>query len=205
MIECKGGFFDRGTKYGGDPGKLRQTIDEKLVRTAEGKKKGIEQLASSINSLFSCDSDEVPRDIDLSAVRCVYPVLIVREPLVDAPGVNRLLNREFNKLIVRRSLKVKVESLFCLSASTLEGIAPYLRGLRFTDVLDARKAEDKNLFLPFYVAPNEVLDNAAIPGSNCIARTFRNILNGVAKQLFPAEAASLSITDHLDEIVGEIV
>ena len=149
-------------------------------------------IASSINLLFLRDSNEVPEDFDVSAVRVVYPVLIVREPIVDAPGVNRLLNREFNKLIARRNLKVQVESLFCLSESTLEQIAPYLSGLRFTDVLDARKAEDKHLFLPFAIAPNEVLDKALIPSTgNCITRKFGDIMAEIAKQLFPVETANL--------------
>ena len=44
MLECKGGFFDRAAKYGGNAAKLRQTIEEKLIKTGQGEKRGIEQL-----------------------------------------------------------------------------------------------------------------------------------------------------------------
>ncbi len=188
LIECKGGFFDREAKYGGDPEILRKAITEKLIRTDEREKKGIEQLASSINLLFARTTDEKAEDLAIGAAQWVYPVLIVREPLVDAPGINRLLNREFAKLKERRKLRVKVESLFCLSAADLEGISPLLMGTRLTDILDARKAGDRNLFMPFALAPNEIIEAKTEQGNGCIAQKFSEIMKEVAKQLFPDEA-----------------
>jgi hypothetical protein len=191
LIECKGGFFDRHSKYSGKPEILHKTIEEKLIKTEDGSKKGIQQLASSINLLFSRNGDEAIRDLDLGPTKWIYPMLVVREPLVDAPGVNQLLNREFNKLIDRRQLRVKVESLFCLSAADLEGIAPLLSNTRITDILDARKAGDKNLVMPFALALDGMPEEKTHADGGCIAKKFKEIMGEVAKQLFPSETQEL--------------
>ena len=79
FIEYKGGVFTAASKYGRNPGNLHAEIEEKLIRNPEGKRKGIEQLAEAIRrTCRKTDFDRI-HGIDLSGVRRIFPLLVLRD------------------------------------------------------------------------------------------------------------------------------
>ena len=102
FMESKGATFTAEAKYGADPAKLRNEIQEKFVE-AEGRRKGIGQLAARIEQVFNRKSPRAIEGIDISRVRKVYPVLITRDDIGSALVINAYLASKFREAFHRKA------------------------------------------------------------------------------------------------------
>jgi len=192
LMEYKGGLFTAGAKYGGNPSKLRAEIEEKLIRNPEGKRKGIAQLAEAVRRTFRKKTPEAVVGVDLSKVRRIFPLLILRDAIGEAPAMNALLAHKFKAIAgnLRKEVGAKtLTPLFCMSADTVEYVSGYLRDARLSDILDARYEGNRGMGAPFLAARNEVLDSLGEKSSHALDVAFQEFWEPLVKALFPAEAA----------------
>ena len=94
MIEAKGIYLTANARYGGLSA-LRQDVDAKLVgRDESGKRKAVLQLAHNCDLIL--DGEPLRNvTLDLTAIRNVYPVVIVPEVAMAGSLFSRYLNEEF--------------------------------------------------------------------------------------------------------------
>lgn len=79
---------------------IKHLIDKYVFSGGNGKKggkRGIKQLADAISKLSS--NDWVARELDFSKVNRIYPVLVVRDSLLDSPVYTYFLASEFKNLL----------------------------------------------------------------------------------------------------------
>jgi hypothetical protein len=192
FMEYKGAVFTAQSKYGGSPQKLGAEIQDKLIQNPQGKRKGIEQLAESIRR--TCrrkDADKIA-GVDLAHIRRVFPLLIVRDGIGEAPMLNALLNHKFDgsPLLSFKTIRPRILTpLFCISADTLEYISAYLRDASLSDILDARYRGNKGMGGPFLAIDNEILDPLGDKRSEVLRQAFNEFTKTIVATLFPKEAA----------------
>lgn len=183
FMEYKGSTFTAEAKYGGNGDTLLKEIKKKLV-SAEKEKKGVTQLASAIQRVFSRVDPETVEAIDLRSVRTIFPVLVTRDEIGDTMLVNRFLNDEFQRVLDKRSVRPRrVTPLFCLTADEVEYISAYLRTVRFSDILQERYDADNSLQTPLQF--RDLPSLAENLRNDLLKREFKDFTNGIAKVLFP--------------------
>ena len=85
-------MFTAETKYSGNFELLVDEIEKKLVRDkGESKKKGVEQLADAVAQLFGVEPRTIVKDLDLSGVTRVYPLLVTLDGIGGSLLISRLL------------------------------------------------------------------------------------------------------------------
>jgi hypothetical protein len=128
IMEYKASMFTADAKYSGDYIKLREEIAKKLVRdSAERSKKGVEQLAAAIKSLFSDPSRTVVSGLDVSRIKRVYPLLLTLDDLGSSLLISRLLNFYFKDVFNPSEFQgIEVKPLLCTDIETFEGVVPHL-------------------------------------------------------------------------------
>lgn len=137
LIEYKGVMFTAEAKYSGNWTLLRKEIEKKLVRNERGRPKGVSQLKNAIEYLNTSDLRDAVKDIDLSGIRTIYPLLVTLEPLGDGLIVSRILHREFEKLrTVEVVEKFTVKRLHCTGAATIEQICGAFQASSIAQLLD---------------------------------------------------------------------
>lgn len=119
-MEYKGGFLKVAARYSGTPVPFEADLELKIAE-------GCEQLARKIESLFTASpiSRKELRDIPLTAITRVIPVLVVQDHILRGPLVNWLLNNKFNERLDRSQLRpgVTVDSLNVVGIHELETMA----------------------------------------------------------------------------------
>jgi hypothetical protein len=184
FIEMKGATFTAEAKYGTDPDKLREEIEEKLIQT-DGHMKGIGQLSLHIEEVFSRKSARRVEGVDLSAARKVFPVLITRDDIGSALLMNAYLASRFRHLFHRKSVAVTVTPPFTFSAQDIEMICGYLKEASFADLIEERYKADRNFLSTFWLLNNPIIERIGEreckPFSDALHEYFRDIAN----TLFP--------------------
>ncbi len=192
FMEYKGAIFTAVSKYGRNPAKLALEIEEKLIRNPEGKRKGIEQLAEAIRrTCRKKDADRID-GVDLSSVRRVFPLLILRDGIGDAPMMNAFLKNRFEALptLSSKTIRPKILTpLFCIAADTLEYITAFLKDVSLSDILDARYRGNKGMGMPFLAVDNDVLEPLGEKRNFVLENAFHTSVEPLVKALFPAEFA----------------
>lgn len=183
FIESKGATFTANAKYGAEPTKLRQEIEDKLVET-RGARKGVGQLALRIEEVFNRERPRLVEGLDLSGINTVFPVLISRDDIGSAPVINTYLASRFKDLFHRKSVSVTVTPPHSLSAQDLEMICGYLRETSLADLLEERYRNDRGLFSSFWLVDNSIIKR--IGGRDCgpFSEALRAYLRNVAMTLF---------------------
>ena len=156
--EYKGSVFRSESKYTGDPLKLKEEIDDKLIGS-EMRRKGLRQLARAVVSVR--DTARNIRDVDLSKVTKIVPVLVVRDDIALSLCFNEYLNFRFQRILRRKKSSRVVTPLFVLAIDDLEKIASYLDRVPFHKILEDRWRNDKTLSAPFFAVPNPPLPTAS--------------------------------------------
>jgi len=178
LLEYKGATFTAEAKYGGVPEKLADEIEEKL--------KNGQQLATAIIRLFGRETRDCCREVDLSAVRTVYPLLVTRDDVGSALVMNRYLAWRFRQAFNRSMVKPRVVTpLFCMSVDALEKIAPYLGKVKLSDILDARYQGDKALNSTFVAVPNAAVEGFGKQKNEFILGSLKDFSSDVERLLFP--------------------
>jgi hypothetical protein len=128
IMEYKASMFTADAKYSGNYIKLRNEIAKKLVKdTAEGSKKGVDQLAAAIKTLFSDPNRPVVAGVDVSHIRRVYPLLLTLDDLGSSLLISRLLNFYFKEVFNPSEFQgVEVKPVLCTDIETFETVVPYL-------------------------------------------------------------------------------
>ena len=162
---------------------LEQELDKKLV------KKGINQLIYNIkqleNKTFKWDSN-VPNKPK------IYPVLVIDDSSLCAPGLNFILNEVFQQQLKCNNIKLKVYPLAIVELDTLIAFANYLQlpDVRFKklleqyyDYISKNKRPEKveqllrevlHKYFPFYIFMSQEIVNT--PFDNTI---FEEVLDKV--------------------------
>jgi hypothetical protein len=135
ILEYKSNMFSAQSKYSGDYLALQKEIENKYVHSEHNRKKGIEQLADTINALFRPVPSMSVNELDLSGIRRVYPVLITLDEIGGCLLMSALLNTYFDNLISRNGFVVEICPVFCFHIETLELFAGSLREEQFSDFL----------------------------------------------------------------------
>ncbi|MBZ5505152.1 MAG: hypothetical protein LAO78_06675 [Acidobacteriia bacterium] len=128
LMEYKASMFTADAKYSGDYIKLRDEIAKKLVKdSADGSKKGVEQLAAAIRALFSGPSRKAVSGLDVSHIKRVYPLLLTLDDLGSSLLISKLLNFYFKDAVDPSEVQgIEVKPLLCTDIETFEAIVPYL-------------------------------------------------------------------------------
>lgn len=128
VMEYKSAMFTAEGKYSGKYLTLRDEIFKKLVRDdAENKKKGVEQIAAAIKSIFANTQQSVVSGLDASRVRRVYPLLITLDQIGSSLLMSKLLNYPFESVFKPEDAAgVVVKPLLCTDIEDLEQILPYM-------------------------------------------------------------------------------
>jgi|HubBroStandDraft_6_1064221.scaffolds.fasta_scaffold03484_5 hypothetical protein len=119
-MEYKGGFLLREARYAGDATIFDEELESKIV-------KGCKQLARKIEALFGRQAalQKQMRNIDVSRVTRIVPLLVVQDQILGGPLVNWTINRRFNEVLDRSLLRpgVTVDSLIVIGIRELETMA----------------------------------------------------------------------------------
>jgi hypothetical protein len=159
FIECKGGMVRGDAKYGGDPQILKEELEKKYV-----KPPGVYQLAKAITIALNRPDTPTIEGLDLSGIKVVMPLLIIRDDIGDAFFVNSYLNQRFSEAKRELGLSTDISptycsSLFCVSVDVIEKLTPYLIDTRLADILAQRYIADPLLRAPFFLKPNSALSS----------------------------------------------
>jgi len=185
VFEFKGSMLTAQAKYSGQPKLLASEIDKKLVGSAS-EKKGVAQLSHVIRRLFDPKSSLPLEGIDLSGIRTIYPVLVTRDDVGSAVGINLYLNKKFREIFNSRCVRpLRVTPLFCLSVEDLELISGYLSEAAFTEILEARYDNDRSLASTFAAVNNEVMRKIGRRRNKHLEQAFAAGMDVVCERLFP--------------------
>ena len=178
FIEAKSGIFTAESKYCTNAERLRDEIEEKLVA-----KRGASQLARSIALVFHKKAPRRVANIDLSRVTKVFPVVITRDDIGSALGINRYLADRFRELLQRRQLRTKVTPVFCLSAQDVELICGFLKEASLADLLEERYRQDPGLLSPFWLVDNRIIERLGDRRCEAFSGAFHDYMRKVEKIL----------------------
>jgi len=194
FIEVKGNTITSAAKYSGDIESLRDELERKWVGAAD-KRKGVTQLVPAIQA--TC-LDSAPRSIngiDMRTVSTVIPLVITRDEFGGYMGVNTYLNNRFRETLGKVRYQKSITPLICICADSLEKLSPYLKDIRFSEILSVRLRGDKKLSTLFFqqVGPYlrkkdntsedrrpDVLKDATFDVSRAAAQAFGLLPDGTA-------------------------
>jgi len=159
FLEYKGAVFRAESKYTGDPFKLREEIEAKLIGT-QTNRKGLLQLAKAIGDVSGSNPRRI-QGVDLSGVTKIIPVLLVRDEIALSLCFNEYLNFRFRKITGRRLGARTITPLFSLAIDDLEKIASYLDEVPLHKILQDRWRADRTLSAPFFA-----VETPSMSGSN---------------------------------------
>ena len=95
------------------------------------------QLKRAIELTCGQDKSELIKDVDLSQVHAIYPVIVTRDDIGSTLGVNAFLQVRFDSAVQREKMEKTVTPLFCMNAEDLERFTAYLPDTLLTDLLEA--------------------------------------------------------------------
>jgi len=188
LMEYKASMFTARAKYSGDHVLLRSEIATKLVRdSAEGKKKGVEQLSDAITLLFSDPGREVVRGLDASDIRRVYPFLVTLDDLGASLLISNLLNL-FSAASLRRDSTqgVEVRPVFCTDVESLEMVLPYLGVRPLSSFLQHWLDTDAKLIGTLLA---RLPDGLPRRRNQFLDKEWKTLHEDIASRLFPEEHA----------------
>ena len=162
---------------------------------AAEKRKGVTQLVPAIQA--TC-LDSAPRSIngiDMRTVSTVIPLVITRDEFGGYMSVNTYLNNRFRETLGKVRYQKSITPLICICADSLEKLSPYLKDIRFSEILSVRLRGDKKLSTLFFqqVGPYlrkkdntsedrrpDVLKDATFDVSRAAAQAFGLLPDGTA-------------------------
>jgi len=189
LLEYKSCMFTAETKYSGNFELLVDEIEKKLVRDkGESKKKGVEQLADAVAQLFGVEPRTIVKDLDLSGVTRVYPLLVTLDGIGGSLLISRLLNHYFANFISgRRSSRVEVKPLLCTDVESIEEVSGCFQSMSLAGFLDFWLSKDPNFMgaLTAFTVP-ELEGNRNVR----MAREWHSLSSEISERSFPEEYAA---------------
>lgn len=150
LMEYKGNVFTAAAKYSGDHTVLMAEIRKKLVYEQKSKrKKGVEQLAAAVKTLFGPDGAQLYPQIDLKSIKHVYLYLVTLDSIGGTIGMSAFLNTFLDDLLDRSQFSsIEIHPLFCSEIEILEEITGLLKTVSLPNILDCWQNADGHLLLP---------------------------------------------------------
>lgn len=194
FVEIKGNTITSAAKYSGDIESLRDELERKWVGAAD-KRKGVTQLVPAIQATCLDNAPRSINGIDMRTVSTVIPLVITRDEFGGYMGVNTYLNDRFRETLGKVRYQKSITPLICICADSLEKLSPYLKDIRFSEILSVRLRGDKKLSTLFFqqVGPYlrkkdntsedrrpDVLKDATFDVSRAAARAFGLLPDGTA-------------------------
>ncbi|HLJ41455.1 MAG TPA: hypothetical protein VKT50_08190 [Candidatus Acidoferrales bacterium] len=161
LIEYKGSTFRSTSKYGTGIDAIKNELEQKLVTSDDNPKKGVRQLASAVERLCRYENPESIQGVDLSGITTIFPVMIIRDEIGSALGMNAYLNERFQSYKAKRLWR-SVTPLFCLSVDDIETLTGYLRDVSLAALLSSWYKKDKRLVGSFWFVENDLIKKAGL-------------------------------------------
>jgi hypothetical protein len=158
LIESKLATCRADIRYSGDYKKMRQFLEDRLVSGMD-RRVGVGQLVRALDNITGARLTSLPPW--LSSIRKFIPVIVTKDDIGSSWMVNGYLNKRF-KQEKKKYIHYTVTPLVSLSVSTLERLMRTLEALPFSDALEGRIQEDKQLNRPFEAASKYA--QSGIPG-----------------------------------------
>lgn len=141
LLECKSPLLRAESKFSGDSDKLYAELKDKIIEGERPEKpRGIKQLCNAIQSLFHTEETQRQsiKEIDVSKIKKIYPVLVLSDRMFSMPSMNWFLNSEFRRLLkdIHRVENLEVMDLTVLTIDDLESLEPYLSDTPFHTYLN---------------------------------------------------------------------
>lgn len=142
VFEIKANWIREDTILDKDPEVFLNEIRKKYgyVQDSEERAKGVAQLARSIGALMRREWSGP--DQEYAQVVSVYPVLLVFDIRMAAPGIGRFLEKEFRNLLGSVPAGFFVHPLIILTISDLEHLVSGVESLSLQEVLRAYSSAD---------------------------------------------------------------
>ena len=137
---------------------MRQFLEGRLVSGTD-RRVGVGQLVKALDNITGTRLTSLPPW--LSSIRKFIPVIVTKDNIGSSWVVNGYLNKRF-KQEKKKYIHYTVTPLVSLSVSTLERLMRTLEELPFSDVLEGRIQEDKQLNRPFEASSKYA--QSGIPG-----------------------------------------
>ena len=186
LMEYKSNVFTAAAKYGGDHAVLMAEIQKKLVHNeGSGSKKGVEQLAFALMSLFGSDGPRLYPDIDVRPIKHVYLYLVTLDSIGGTIGMSALLNTFLDDLLDRSQFpSIKVEPLFCSEIEALEEVTGLFTTTTLPKILDRWRGADARMLIPLQAVDFTRLDWTM---NEWLFAEWNAIFKNMVRILFPHE------------------
>ena len=193
LLECKAPLLSAKTKFGNNPLEFHAGIERSVI-------KGIRQLCNAIHILCSRNESEKQtlRDIDISGVKKIYPVLVLAEPTFTFPTMSGFLNSEFQRFTKENPEKKELEimPLTVMTIDEIEDLEPYLGDAPFFAHLDKWLAVfERNESYPFSDYLRSLIEGN--PRENkCIDQEFSRLHKNIMEYITRHGIVDESTTDE---------
>jgi hypothetical protein len=193
LIEAKLATCRADVRYSGDYKKMRRFLEDRLVCGTD-RRVGVAQLLHALGNIAGTRASSLPPW--LSTIRKFIPVIVTKDDIGSSWVANGYLNKRF-KQEKRKYKHYTVTPLVSLSVSTLERLMKTLEKLPFSDVLEGRIQEDKQLNRPFEAASKYA--QSGVPGRLTVHMK-------ILEELLAEVAADFEISDPppaVAEVTGQ--
>lgn len=188
VMEYKSAMFTAEAKYSGKYLTLRDEINKKLVRDdAEGKKKGVEQIAAAIKSIFANPQRSIVSGLDASQIRRVYPLLITLDQIGSSLLMSKMLNYSFSSVFKpEEAIGVEVKPLLCADIEDFERVVPYMGVKPLSGFLQYWLDDDPRLLKTLLA---QFPPNITPTRNEFLSQELRALKNSFGARLFNSESA----------------
>jgi hypothetical protein len=186
LLEYKGTVFRADTKYGGDYVAMADEIEKKLVRDHQSKKKkGVEQLAFAVKTLFGPKGNELFPDIETGKVKRVYLYMVTLDSVGGTIGMSALLNTFLDQMLDRSAYPmVEIRPLFCSEVEALEDLTMLFSKRSLPDILERWFRSNPQLIMSLQAVD---FGKTGWKENAWLREEWINLYRGVVKILFPNE------------------
>lgn len=177
FLEYKSNMFTAEAKYSGNSSVLVKEIERKLIRSEEGKKKGVSQLASTLKKLFATGATETLKEADLSQIKTVYPVLVTLDDIGGSFLISRHLDNAFQDGIGTTRFRSEPTRmpLFCTNIEALEVLSGYLGISPAVTFLDEWIERDAPLASSIFAVDHPSLSQGRLKRNAILDNEFNDI------------------------------
>jgi hypothetical protein len=117
----------------------------------------VRQLAQAVERLSGRKPEGI-LGVDLSGIKTLLPLVVMRDDFGSAFGMNTYLHYRFRELNPGPNSSFEIPSLFSLSVDDIEKLTPYLSDSSLAEILLAKFRQEPSLFSPFWIVRNDVLE-----------------------------------------------
>jgi len=160
----------------------RASVKVVLFSVCKGHAAGGRQLAQAVERLSGPNPEGI-LGVDLSGIKTLLPLVVMRDDFGGTFGMNTYLNYRFQELNPGRKLDFEIPSLFSLSVDDIEKLTPYLSDTPLADILLAKFRQEPSLFSPFWIVRNDVIEKKDLRKPQWVYDSLKELTRATAHQL----------------------